>query len=78
MRCFRWVAWSARGGGDGGLRWEHATHGFVGPGDSILMAEETGLIVGIGAWVVREACRQMIEWWSMGLLPPSVAVNCKK
>jgi diguanylate cyclase (GGDEF)-like protein/PAS domain S-box-containing protein len=40
-------------------RWERAGHGFVPPADFIRIAEETGLIIPMGGWVLREACRQM-------------------
>jgi diguanylate cyclase (GGDEF)-like protein len=57
------------------LRWHHPTRGSVSPGEFIPIAEETGLIVEIGAWVIREACRQAREWQLRGLPFIRVAVN---
>jgi diguanylate cyclase (GGDEF)-like protein len=44
------------------VRWQHPEHGLLGPGDFISLAEETGLIIPIGTWVLRESCRHVIEW----------------
>lgn len=44
------------------LRWQHPTRGLLLPGEFLDVAEETGVISTIGAWVVRDACRQLAEW----------------
>ncbi|MEM6569264.1 MAG: EAL domain-containing protein [Planctomycetota bacterium] len=57
------------------IRWIHPQFGLVSPGQFIPLAEETGLIVPIGDWVLREACRQNAEWRAMGLPRIRVSVN---
>jgi diguanylate cyclase (GGDEF)-like protein len=44
------------------LRWKHPTRGLISPAEFVPVAEDTGLIVPIGAWAVREACRQAVRW----------------
>ena len=57
------------------IRWKHPELGFVQPARFIPIAEETGLIVEIGQWVLRSACMQLKAWLDAGLGPLSVAVN---
>ncbi|QSA96175.1 PAS domain S-box protein [Methylococcus sp. EFPC2] len=57
------------------LRWRHAEFGWIPPSRFIPVAEEMGVIGRIGAWVLREACRQMMLWLHAGLDVPRVAVN---
>jgi diguanylate cyclase (GGDEF)-like protein/PAS domain S-box-containing protein len=57
------------------LRWQHPVRGLVSPLDFIPLAEETGLIVPIGAWVLRTACAQNRAWQAAGLPAMTVAVN---
>ena len=57
------------------LRWPHPEHGFISPMRFIPIAEETGLIIPIGEWVMREACAQTYLWHQMGFTALKVAVN---
>ena len=57
------------------LRWRHPEKGLIGPAQFVPFAEETGLIVPIGEWVLRRACQQNKAWQDMGLPHIPVAVN---
>ncbi|MHB8454636.1 MAG: putative bifunctional diguanylate cyclase/phosphodiesterase [Acidiferrobacterales bacterium] len=57
------------------IRWKHPTRGFIPPLQFISIAEDSGLIVPIGAWVLREACLQTKAWADAGLPAISMAVN---
>jgi EAL domain-containing protein (putative c-di-GMP-specific phosphodiesterase class I) len=57
------------------IRWTHPTRGPIAPADFIPVAEECGLILPIGAWVLREACVQARSWMDAGLPVTSMAVN---
>jgi len=56
-------------------RWEHPTRGMVDPVDFISHAEETGLIVLLGQWMLEQACSQLKEWHDNGVVDPAVSVN---
>ncbi|MGZ8851571.1 MAG: putative bifunctional diguanylate cyclase/phosphodiesterase [Thermoanaerobaculia bacterium] len=56
------------------IRWTHPTRGAIPPAQFIPVAEDCGLIIPLGAWVLREACRQAREWARAGL-PTPMAVN---
>ncbi|MCZ8523639.1 MULTISPECIES: putative bifunctional diguanylate cyclase/phosphodiesterase [Paenibacillus] len=57
------------------IRWNHPRLGFISPGEFIALAEETGQIIQIGEWVLREACRQNKAWQDEGFAPLKMAVN---
>ncbi|WP_172252175.1 putative bifunctional diguanylate cyclase/phosphodiesterase [Saccharibacillus deserti] len=57
------------------VRWNHPTRGPVSPGEFIPLAEECGLIVPLGEWVLHEACRQNKEWQCKGYAPLCMSVN---
>jgi diguanylate cyclase (GGDEF)-like protein/PAS domain S-box-containing protein len=57
------------------IRWNHPELGVVAPSTFIPIAEDSGLIVQIGDWVLREACRQNKAWQSAGMPPITISVN---
>lgn len=57
------------------VRWQHPVAGLIPPDQFIPLAEETGLIMEIGAWVLLEACRQLGQWRAAGLSDLRMAVN---
>lgn len=57
------------------LRWRHPEQGLIPPGRFVPVAEDTGLIVPVGEWVLQEACRQAAAWQGAGLPPLVMAVN---
>lgn len=64
------------------LRWRHPEHGLVSPNQFITVAEETGLIIPIGKWILEEACRQTVDWQKRfsehKFLPISVNLSAKQ
>ena len=62
-------------GAEAMVRWQHPEHGLIPPLNFIPLAEEMGLIVDMGEWVLTEACRQMQAWQENGLKLPKMAVN---
>ncbi len=57
------------------VRWHDPVHGFIMPSEFIELAEETGLIIAIGEWVLRETCRLGRQWLDQGFLAITLAVN---
>ncbi len=57
------------------IRWQHPKLGFLLPAAFVQIAEECGLIVRLGEWVLREACRQVVAWDRAGYKPVRIAVN---
>jgi len=57
------------------VRWQSKDKGLVSPGEFIYLAEDTGLIVPIGEWVLRHACLQYKRWQNAGVAPPYLAIN---
>jgi diguanylate cyclase (GGDEF)-like protein/PAS domain S-box-containing protein len=62
-------------GVEGLIRWRHPKRGIISPANFIPLAEESGLIIPMGAWILQEVCRQAMVWQRAGLPPMRVAVN---
>ncbi len=57
------------------IRWQSNKFGFISPSDFLPLAEETGLIIPIGEWVIKTACKQYQAWQASGFHPARMAVN---
>ncbi|WP_017754191.1 EAL domain-containing protein [Calidifontibacillus oryziterrae] len=57
------------------IRWNHHDKGMISPGRFIPLAEETGLIIPIGNWVIEQACKQLRDWQNKGIGPIRISVN---
>jgi diguanylate cyclase (GGDEF)-like protein len=57
------------------LRWDHPTHGMISPSRFIDEAEDSGLIIDIGLWVLAQACEQGYQWHQQGILNGNISVN---
>lgn len=57
------------------IRWNHLQAGFIPPSQFIPLAEETGMIIPIGEWVMRQVCADISKWHKLGLAPLCVSIN---
>ncbi|XVN15752.1 EAL domain-containing protein [Pseudomonas corrugata] len=63
------------GGLEALVRWQHPERGMISPGEFIPLAEESGLVIQLGDWVLHEVCRQIKNWSEAGIAPCQTAVN---
>jgi EAL domain-containing protein (putative c-di-GMP-specific phosphodiesterase class I) len=57
------------------IRWQHPTRGMIPPNDFISIAEETGLIIPIGKWILEQSCRQMFQWQNEFQTPEPLSIS---
>ncbi|MBI2191493.1 MAG: EAL domain-containing protein [Planctomycetes bacterium] len=57
------------------IRWKHPAQGIISPGEFIPLAEETGLILPLGLWILREACSQTVRWQSQQPRDPNLMIS---
>jgi EAL domain-containing protein (putative c-di-GMP-specific phosphodiesterase class I) len=57
------------------VRWEHSSMGFIPPNDFIPIAEDTGLIIPLGFWILKKGMQQIVQWYEEGLTPGVLAIN---
>jgi len=57
------------------IRWEDGSKGFIPPNKFIPIAEETGLIIPLGKWILRRSMQQMVKWYAEGLYPGKLSIN---
>jgi diguanylate cyclase (GGDEF)-like protein len=57
------------------LRWQHPQQGWIWPQEFIPVAERSGMILSVGTWVLRQACRQAVRWRAEGMPPMTMSVN---
>lgn len=74
------LSWDGQGsdrivGAEALIRWHHDQQGFISPGKFIPLAEDTGLIVPIGDWILRQTCQQTQTWQQTGLANIEISVN---
>lgn len=57
------------------IRWEHETKGFIPPASFIPIAEDTGLIIPLGHWIMKKGMQQIVKWYDDGLAPGRLSIN---